>query len=74
LGRLWSNLQTFSRFRDKESILEAQPFASAQEVTAKAMRALTRDGLNGLEKSFQKLYEHWQKVTAQRNCFEVIKK
>jgi hypothetical protein len=44
---------------------------SAEEVTAKVLRALTGVSKKGFQEYFQKLYEHWQKcVTAKGNYFE----
>jgi hypothetical protein len=52
-------------------VLKGQQFSSTEEVTAKAMSALTDVLKTGFQESFQKLCEHWQKcVTVQGNYFE----
>jgi hypothetical protein len=54
-----------------KSVLKGQGFASAEEVVAKATRALTEVSRNGFQECFETLYERGQKcVTAQGNYFE----
>jgi hypothetical protein len=55
-------------FLRPESNLKVQRFATAEEVTAQATRALTEVSKNGFQECFQKLYERWKKcVTPQGN-------
>jgi hypothetical protein len=54
-------------------VQKGQQFASAEEVLAKATRALSEVSKNGLQECLQKLYEHWQTfITAKGNCFEKV--
>jgi hypothetical protein len=65
----WS-VPDFFLFPLLRCVLEGQRFASAEEVTRKATKALTELSKNCFHECFRKLYERWQKLaTAQRNSF-----
>jgi hypothetical protein len=62
---------SFFLFPPLKVVLKRRRFASTEEVTTKATRALKEVLQNGFQECFEKLYKRWQKsATAQENNLE----